>query len=187
MDTCRPGPRRDGGTSTLAPLRPQPRRDTAVPGSLAGFAGWCGPIWFRPIRSAGAFGAVVGTGLLRRRQLLPRRRAVVLRRRLRAAFPDLRFGGRCPTILWCRAHGADVLISLYCPAGAGFEELHRRRAVLSAVASVPEVHVDRHPRSAKIVTLTMNTRPWEYVPGRRSVLPGNVVPLRAPGRLPRSP
>ncbi|WP_143060753.1 hypothetical protein [Amycolatopsis tolypomycina] len=126
---------------------------------------------------------MVGTGLLRRR----RRQAVVLRRRLRAALPVLRFGGRRPTVLWCRARGTDVVITLYCPESAGFEELHRRRAVLSAVASVPEVHVDRHPRAARIVTLTLNTRPWEYAPGRRDLPPGNVIPLPVHRRRSSSP
>lgn len=143
---------------------------TLLPYGLVTFALWAGPLW-----ASGVFAAALGWALLRRRQVRTRLQAVRLQHRLRAAFPLLRLpGGRLPAILWSRPRGGDVVVSLF--GREAFEHLHRNRAVLAAACAVPEVYVDRHPRYASLVTLTIS--PTE-APRERAVLPGNVVPLRA--------
>ncbi|MEV6640386.1 hypothetical protein [Amycolatopsis sp. NPDC051371] len=143
---------------------------TLLPYVLVTFALWAGPLW-----ASGVFAAAVGWALLRRRQVRTRLQAVRLQHRLRAAFPLLRLpGGRLPAILWSRPRGGDVVVSLF--GREAFEHLHRNRAVLAAACAVPEVYVDRHPRYASLVTLTIS--PTE-APRERTVLPSNVVPLRA--------
>jgi hypothetical protein len=145
---------------------------TLLPYGLVAFARWAGPAW-----SAAVLATVLATAFLRRRQVRVRVRAVVLQHRLRAAFPLLRLpGGRRPAILWTRPRGGDVVVSLY--GREAFEDLHRRRTVLAEVLSVPEVYVDRHPKFASLVTLTISTTEVRREPGR-AVLPSNVVPLRA--------
>jgi hypothetical protein len=144
---------------------------TLLPYGLAEFARWAGPAW-----SAVVLVAVLATAVLRRRQVRARIRAVALQHRLRAAFPLLHLpGGRRPAILWTRPRGDDIVVSLY--GREAFDDLHRRRTVLAAVLSVPEVYVDRHPRFASLVTLTLSPTEVLREPGR-AVLPGNVVPLR---------
>lgn len=143
---------------------------TLLPYGLATFALWAGPLWM-----AVAFAAALGLGVLRRRQVRARIQAIRLQHRLRATFPRLRLpGGRRPAILWSRPRGGDIVVSLF--GREAFEQLHRNRAVLAAACSVPEVYVDRHPRYASLVTLTIS--PTE-APRERAVLPSNVVPLRA--------
>lgn len=144
---------------------------TLLPYGLVMFALWAGPAW-----SAATLAAFLGTAFLRRRRVRARFRAITLQHRLRAAFPSLRLpGGRRPAILWSRPRGGDVVVSLFGPEV--FEHLHRRRAALAEVLSVPEVYVDRHPRYASLVTLTISPTEAYREPGR-AVLPSNVVPLR---------
>jgi hypothetical protein len=143
---------------------------TLLPYGLVTFALWAGPLW-----TSAVFATALGWAVLRRHQLRTRLRAVRLQHRLRAAFPLLRLpGGRRPAILWCRPRGGEVVVSLF--GREAFEHLHRNRAVLAAACAVPEVYVDRHPRYASLVTLTIS--PTE-APRERAVLPSNVVPLRA--------
>ncbi|MEV6622516.1 hypothetical protein AB0M83_40440 [Amycolatopsis sp. NPDC051106] len=143
---------------------------TLLPYLVVTFALWAGPLW-----TSAALVAALGWCLLRRRQVRTRIQAVRLQHRLRAAFPLLRLpGGRLPAILWSRPRGGDVVVSLF--GREAFEHLHRNRAVLAAACAVPEVYVDRHPRYASLVTLTIS--PTE-APRERAVLPSNVVPLRA--------
>ncbi|WUH84102.1 hypothetical protein OG494_00875 [Amycolatopsis sp. NBC_00438] len=145
---------------------------TLLPYGLVMFGLWAGPAW-----ASGTLGAVLVLALLRRRHVRTRIRAVVVQHRLRAAFPSLRLpGGRRPAILWTRPRGGDIEVSLY--GREAFEHLHRHRAVLAAACAVPEVYVDRHPRFASLVTLTISPTEVHREPGR-AVLPGNVVPLRA--------
>jgi hypothetical protein len=143
---------------------------TLLPYLVVTFALWAGPLW-----TSAALAAALGWALLRRRQVRTRIQAVRLQHRLRAAFPLLRLpGGRLPAILWSRPRGGDVVVSLF--GREAFEHLHRNRAVLAAACAVPEVYVDRHPRYASLVTLTIS--PTE-APRERAILPSNVVPLRA--------
>jgi hypothetical protein len=143
---------------------------TLLPYLVVTFALWAGPLW-----TSAALVAALGWALLRRRQVRTRIQAVRLQHRLRAAFPLLRLpGGRLPAILWSRPRGGDVVVSLF--GREAFEHLHRNRAILAAACAVPEVYVDRHPRYASLVTLTIS--PTE-APRERAVLPSNVVPLRA--------
>jgi hypothetical protein len=143
---------------------------TLLPYLVVTFALWAGPLW-----TSAALAAALGWALLRRRQVRTRIQAVRLQHRLRAAFPLLRLpGGRLPAILWSRPRGGDVVVSLF--GREAFEHLHRNRAILAAACAVPEVYVDRHPRYASLVTLTIS--PTE-APRERAVLPSNVVPLRA--------
>jgi hypothetical protein len=58
-----------------------------------------------------------------------------------------------------------------------FEHLHRNRSVLAAACGVPEVYVDRHPRYASLVTLTISPTEARREPSR-ALPPSNVVPLR---------
>ncbi|MEV6825374.1 hypothetical protein [Amycolatopsis sp. NPDC051102] len=144
---------------------------TLLPYGVVMFALWAGPLWASAILAA-----ALGWGVLRRRQVRARIHAVVLQHRLRAAFPQLRLpGGRRPAILWSRPRGGDIVVSLY--GREAFEHLHRHRTVLAAACGVPEVYVDRHPRYASLVTLTISTTPPKQEPGR-AALPSNVVPLR---------
>ncbi|MEA5366697.1 hypothetical protein VA596_44700 [Amycolatopsis sp., V23-08] len=143
---------------------------TLLPFGLVMFAVWAGPAW-----SSATLAAVLLLAVLRRRQVRTRLQAVLVQHRLRAAFPSLRLPGGHPAILWTRPRGGDIVVSLY--GREAFEHLHRHRSVLAAACSVPEVYVDRHPRFASLVTLTISPVAAYHEPGR-SVLPSNVVPLR---------
>ncbi|MEU7790219.1 hypothetical protein [Amycolatopsis sp. NPDC049159] len=143
---------------------------TLLPYAVVTFALWAGPLWASVILAA-----ALGWAVLRRHQVRARIRAVALQHRLRAAFPQLRLPGGRPTILWSRPRGGDVVVSLY--GHEAFDHLHRHRSVLAAACAVPEVYVDRHPRYASLVTLTISFTAPKHEPGRAS-LPSNVVPLR---------
>jgi hypothetical protein len=143
---------------------------TLLPYGLVTFALWAGPLW-----ASAVFGTAVVLAVLRRDRLRTRIRAIRFQHRLRATFPQLRLpGGRRPAILWSRPRDGDIVVSLF--GREAFEHLHRHRAVLAAACSVPEVYVDRHPKYASLVTLTIS--PTE-ARRERALLPGNVVPLRA--------
>ena len=145
---------------------------TLLPYGVVTFALWAGPLW-----TAAVFAGAAGTAVLRRRQVRARVHAIRLQHRLRAVFPHLRLpGGRRPAILWSRPRGGDIVVSLF--GREAFEHLHRHRTVLAAACAVPEVYVDRHPRYASLVTLTISPTAPKREPGRAS-LPSNVVPLRA--------
>jgi hypothetical protein len=144
---------------------------TLLPYGVVTFALWAGPLW-----ASAVLATALGLAVLRRRQVRARIKAIALQHRLRAVFPELRLpGGRRPAILWSRPRGGDIVVSLY--GREAFEHLHRNRAVLAAACSVPEVYVDRHPRYASLVTLTISPTAPKHEPGRGS-LPSNVVPLR---------
>ncbi|SFW73538.1 hypothetical protein [Amycolatopsis australiensis] len=144
---------------------------TLLPYGLVTFALWAGPL-----RASAVFAAAAGVAVLRRRRVWARIRAIRLQHRLRAAFPLLRLPGGHPAILWSRPRGGDVVVSLF--GREAFEHLHRQRAVLAAACAVPQVYVDRHPKYASLVTLTISPTEAPREPGR-AVLPSNVVPLRA--------
>jgi hypothetical protein len=144
---------------------------TLLPYGVVTFALWAGPLW-----ASAVFATAAGVAVLRRRQLWARIHAIRLQHRLRTAFPRLRLPGRPPAILWTRPRGGDIVVSLF--AHETFEHLHRQRTVLAAACSVPEVYVDRHPRYASLVTLTISPTEAHREPGR-GALPSNVVPLRA--------
>ncbi|WP_043777813.1 hypothetical protein [Amycolatopsis rifamycinica] len=144
---------------------------TLLPYAVVAFALWSGPLW-----TSVALAAALGLAVLRRRQVRERIRAVRLQHRLRAAFPLLRLpGGRRPAILWSRPRGGDIVVSLF--GREAFEPLHRQRTALAAACSVPAVYVDRHPKYASFVTLTIS--PTDGPRELSRALPSNVVPLRA--------
>ncbi|MGW3994596.1 hypothetical protein [Amycolatopsis sp. NPDC004772] len=145
---------------------------TLLPYAVVSFALWAGPLW-----ASAVLATALGVAVLRRRQVQARIHAIRLQHRLRAVFPHLRLpGGRLPAILWSRPRGGDIVVSLY--GREAFEHLHRHRTVLAAACAVPEVYVDRHPRYASLVTLTISPTAPRREPSRAS-LPSNVVPLRA--------
>lgn len=116
-----------------------------------------------------------------RRHVRGRLRAIVVQHRLRTAFASARIctvDGRRPAILWTRPIDGDIVVSLFCPAGIGFDQIHAGRATLAAACFATEVYVDRHPKYAALITLTVCTTPTRTEPGR-AVSPGEVVPLRA--------
>ena len=116
-----------------------------------------------------------------RRYLRGRLRTIVVQHRLRSAFAHARVcttGGRRPAILWTRPRGCDVVVSLFCPAGLGFDLIHQRRALLAAACFSTDVYVDRHPRYAHLITLTVCTAPARREPERAGA-PNTIVPLRA--------
>ena len=115
-----------------------------------------------------------------RRNLHGRIRAILVQHRLRAAFAQARIctlSGRPPAILWTRPRGGDILVSLLLPAGVGFDHIHPRRDLLAAACFATDVYVDRHPRYANLITLTICTIRPDRTPAR-APRPGDVVPLR---------
>jgi hypothetical protein len=145
---------------------------TLLPYGVVVFVLWAGPLW-----SSAVLGTALGLAVLRRRQVRARVQAIRLQHRLRATFPRLSLpGGRRPAILWSRPRGGDIVVSLF--GREAFDHLHRQRTVLAAACAVPEVYVDRHPRYASLVTLTISPTAPKREPGR-ATLPSNVVPLRA--------
>jgi hypothetical protein len=116
-----------------------------------------------------------------RRHVRGRLRAIVVQHRLRTGFAGARIctvDGRRPAILWTRPVDGDVMVRLFCPAGIGFEQIHAGRAVLAAACFASEIYVDRHPKYAALITLTVCASAARPEPGR-AVSPGEVVPLRA--------
>lgn len=116
-----------------------------------------------------------------RRNLRGRFRAILVQHRLRAAFAQARIctlSGRPPTILWTRPRGDDILVSLFVPAGVGFDHIHPQRELLAAACFATEVYVDRHPQYANLITLSICTPRAERAPVR-APRPGEVLALRA--------
>ncbi|MEV6445218.1 hypothetical protein [Amycolatopsis sp. NPDC051716] len=145
---------------------------TLLPYALVTFALWSGPLW-----TSAVLATALGLAVVRRDRVRDRIQAVRLQHRLRAVFPLLRLpGGRRPAILWSRPRGGDIVVSLF--GREAFEPLHRRRTALAAACSVPAVYVDRHPKYASLVTLTISPTGGPREPSRAQV-PSNVVPLRA--------
>jgi hypothetical protein len=140
---------------------------TLLPYGVVVFALWAGPVW-----ASVTLGSALGLAVLRRRSVRARIQAVRLQHRLRATFPLLRLR---PAILWSRPRGGDIVVSLF--GREAFEHLHRNRSVLAAACGVPEVYVDRHPRYASLVTLTISPTEARREPSR-ALPPSNVVPLR---------
>jgi len=115
-----------------------------------------------------------------RRNLRGRFQAISLQRRLRRAFAVARIctpSGRPPAILWTRPRGDDILVSLHLPAGVGFDHIHPQRDLLAATCGATEVYVDRHPRYANLITLSICTTRADR-PAVRVPRPGDVLPLR---------
>jgi hypothetical protein len=151
---------------------------TIVPYALVQLFLQLGPVW-GVVALVAAFNWVFYWRAARR-HVRGRLRAIVVQHRLRTAFTGARIctvDGRRPAILWTRPAGGDVVVSLFCPAGIGFEQLHAGRAALAAACFAAEVYVDRHPKYAALVRLTISTTRPPAAPGRAA--PGEVVPLRA--------
>jgi hypothetical protein len=132
---------------------------TLLPYALVNLVLWLGPLW-----SAVAFCLVSAPFCLRsvRSRFRARIRAIRVQHRLRLAFAAARIytkDGRRPMILWARPVYGDIVVSLFCPPGIGFEQIHASRNVLAAACAVPEVYVDRHPRYAALITLTLAPTP----------------------------
>lgn len=152
---------------------------TVLPYAVVQLVSWLGPL--------GSIVAVVAAfnwvfyWRAARRHLRGRLRAIVVQHRLRSAFAAARIctpDGRRPAILWTRPVDGDIVVSLFCPAGIGFDHLHEHRDLLAAACFAAEVYVDRHPKYASWVTLTICTTPLRRE-AERVVSPNAVVPLRA--------
>ncbi len=152
---------------------------TLLPYALVNLVAWLGPIW-SVVALVAAFNWVFYWRAARR-HVRGRLRAIVVQHRLRSAFAGARIctvDGRRPAILWTRPADGDIVVSLFCPAGIGFEQIHSRRDVLANACFAAEVYVDRHPKYGALVTLTICTTAFRREPGR-AASPGEVVPLRA--------
>lgn len=95
-----------------------------------------------------------------RRFMSRRVRAVVVQHRLRTAFAQARIttlDGRRPAILWVwpREYGLRVLLA--CPAGVDVSLISEHRRVLAAACFASSVAVNRHPRFAHLVVLTVRS------------------------------
>ncbi|RSM80269.1 hypothetical protein DL991_11815 [Amycolatopsis sp. WAC 01375] len=117
-----------------------------------------GPIW----------GAVVLFGVANwlfywrsaRRFLRDRLRSVVVQHRLRTGFARARvctLDGKLPVILWTKPRGDEVEVTVFCPAGVGYERIEQRRALLAAACFASDVHVYRHHKRANVVHLSVCT------------------------------
>jgi hypothetical protein len=152
---------------------------TLLPYALVNLVLWLGPLWSL-VAFAAAFNWVFYWRAARR-HVRCRLRSIVVQHRLRTGFAGARIctmDGRRPAILWTRPVDGDVVVSLFCPAGIGFELIHERRHLLAAACFATEVYVDRHPKYAALITLTVCSTPARREPGR-AVSPNAVVPLRA--------
>ncbi|SEF33104.1 hypothetical protein SAMN05421837_106601 [Amycolatopsis pretoriensis] len=151
---------------------------TVLPYALVNLVLWLGPVWSL-VALAAAFNWVFYWRAARR-HLRGRLRAIVVQHRLRTAFASARIctvDGSRPAILWTRPLDGDVVVSLFCPAGIGFDQIHSRREVLADACFATEIYVDRHPKYGALVTLTICAKKPRSEPGR-AVSPGEVVPLR---------
>ncbi|KDN22837.1 hypothetical protein [Amycolatopsis rifamycinica] len=152
---------------------------TLLPYAVISLVRWLGPIW-SVVALVVAFNWIFYWRAARR-HLRGRLRAIVVQHRLRSAFAGARIctvDGRRPAILWTRPVDGDVVVSLFCPAGIGFEQIHSRRDLLADACFAAEIYVDRHPKYGALVTLTICTSAFRREPSR-AASPGEVVPLRA--------
>jgi hypothetical protein len=129
---------------------------TLLPYAVANLVLWLGPIWFVAALIV-AFNWVFYWRAARR-HVRSRLRVIVVQHRLRTAFAGARIctvDGRRPAILWTRPVDGDIVVSLFCPAGIGFEQIHSRRDLLADACFAAEVYADRHPKYGALVTLTI--------------------------------
>ncbi|WP_410655008.1 hypothetical protein [Amycolatopsis sp. lyj-112] len=115
-----------------------------------------GPVWAAVV----LFGVVNWLFYWRaaRNFLRGRLRSIVVQHRLRTGFARARvctLDGRLPVILWTKAHGDEVDVTVFCPAGVGYERIEQRRALLAAACFAADVHVYRHHRRADLVHLSV--------------------------------
>ena len=95
-----------------------------------------------------------------RRFVLARVRAIVVQHRLRTAFARARIttlDGRRPAILWVSPRESELRVLLACPAGVDVSLIREHRNVLAAACFADSVAVDRHPRFAHLVVLTVRS------------------------------
>jgi len=95
-----------------------------------------------------------------RRFTLARVRAVIVQHRLRTAFARARvttLDGRRPAILWVWPRGSELRVLLACPAGVDISLIREHRNVLASACFASTVAVDRHPRFAHLVVLTLRS------------------------------
>jgi hypothetical protein len=141
----------------------------SVPFALTELFRTCGVFWSLLVL-AGLFNGVFYSRSARR-VVRMRLRSVVVQHRLRTAFGRARVctpDGRRPAILWTRPRQDEVSVSLFCPAGVGYDRIHQQRELLAAACFATAVHVDRHPRFAHLVTLSVcTTRPRPEAGGVR--------------------
>jgi hypothetical protein len=129
-----------------------------VPAALVGLDRAVGPIWSVVVLFCLA--SSVFHWPAARRFVLARVRAVVVQHRLRTAFARARvctLDGRRPAILWVSPRESGLRVLLACPAGVDMALIREQRGVLAAACFATSVTVDRHPRFAHLVVLTVRT------------------------------
>jgi hypothetical protein len=127
-----------------------------VPTALVALDRAIGPLW--SIVVLFCLGSSVFHWPAARRFVLARVRAVVVQHRLRTAFARARvctLDGRRPAILWVTPRESELRVLLACPAGVDIALIRERREVLAAACFATSVAVDRHPRFAHLVVLTV--------------------------------
>jgi hypothetical protein len=95
-----------------------------------------------------------------RRFLRGRLRTIVVQHRLRTGFARARvctLDGKLPSILWTKPRGDEVEVTVFCPAGVGYERIEQQRAVLAAACFAADVHVYRHHKRSYLVELSVCT------------------------------
>ncbi|MFC3455273.1 hypothetical protein [Amycolatopsis speibonae] len=95
-----------------------------------------------------------------RRFLRDRLRSVVVQHRLRTGFARARvctLDGKLPVILWTKPRGDEIEVTVFCPAGVGYDRIEQRRALLAAACFATDVHVYRHHKRADVVHLSVCT------------------------------
>ncbi|AUI58044.1 hypothetical protein [Amycolatopsis sp. BJA-103] len=129
-----------------------------VPYALFSLFQAVGPIWAAVV----LFGVVNWLFYWKsaRRFVRDRLRSVVVQHRLRTGFARARvctLDGKLPVILWTKPRGDEVEVTLFCPAGVGYERIEQRRALLAAACFATDVHVYRHHKRANVVHLSVCT------------------------------
>ncbi len=127
-----------------------------VPPALVALDRAIGPLW--SVVALFCLGSSVFHWPAARRFVLARVRAVVVQHRLRTAFARARvctLDGRRPAILWVTPRESELRVLLACPAGVDMALIRERREVLAAACFATSIAVERHPRFAHLVVLTV--------------------------------
>jgi hypothetical protein len=122
-----------------------------------------------------------------RRFLRDRLRSIVVQHRLRTGFARARvctIDGRLPMILWTKPRGDEVEVTVFCPAGVGYDRIEQRRALLAAACFAADVHVYRHHKRADLVHLSVCTARFrkDAEEARPEVTPGMAPSRRYAGQ-----
>lgn len=118
----------------------------------------------RLIGSAAAIAAVLGAVALvalvpaTRRALLRFGVTLVTEHRLRVGFRLAGTAsrvGRPPAVIWSRGHRFGTVATVWLPAGVTIDDIRADRQVIAVACFAETVEVDRHPRHAQLVNVTV--------------------------------